>query len=100
MFKLSNETKSLLSKNIGIPYEKLINMDHDDIQKYIEEKNGKKMTYSKPDPRFTGSGDDSVLIDNGRYTTMEDTNKKIDKITKLSKTNNKIEKTDSFNCDL
>ena len=85
MYKLSEKTKKLLSKNIGIPYEKLITMDNDEITAYIEQKNGKKMTFSKPDARFAGSGDDSVLIDKGRYRTMEDVDKRIDQVVKNSK---------------
>ena len=82
MYKLSEETKKRISETIGIPYEKLIEMDDDEITAYIEAKNGKKMTYSKPNPMFSGSGDDSVLIDAGRYRTIEDVDKEIDKITR------------------
>lgn len=39
-FKLSNETKEILSKRIGIPYEKLITMDDEEIEAYIEQKTG------------------------------------------------------------
>ena len=42
MYKLSEETKKHLSETIGIPYEKLITMDDDEITAYIEQKNGKK----------------------------------------------------------
>ena len=79
MYKLNEETKKLLSETIGIPYEKLITMDDDEITAYIEQKKGKKMGYSKPNPMFSGSGDDSVLIDAGR--TIEDVDRKIEKIT-------------------
>lgn len=81
MYKLSEETKKHLSETIGIPYEKLITMDDDEITAYIEQKNCKKMGYSNPNPMFSGSGDDSVLIDAGRYRTMEDVDKEIDKLT-------------------
>ena len=80
MYKLSEETKKHLSETIGIPYEKLITMDDDEITAYIEQKNGKKMGYSTPDARFSGSGDDSVLIDRGKYRTMEDVDREMDKI--------------------
>lgn len=39
---LNEETKKKLSEAIGIPYEQLILMDDDEIQKYIEQKIGKK----------------------------------------------------------
>lgn len=80
MYKLSEETKKSLSKIIGIPYEKLITMDDDEVTAYIEQKNGKKMGYSKPIARFLGSGDDSVLIDRGRFRTMEDVDRRMDEI--------------------
>ena len=46
-FKLSNKTKEILSKRIGIPYEKLIHMDDEEIEAYIEKKTGKKITWPK-----------------------------------------------------
>ena len=80
MYKLSEEIKKRLSESIGIPYEKLITMDDDEITAYIEQKNGKKMGWSKPDSRFSGSGDDSVLIDQGKIRTIEDVDKMIDSL--------------------
>ena len=41
-YQLSNKTKELLSKRIGIPYEKLIQMEDEEIDAYIEQKTGKK----------------------------------------------------------
>ena len=82
MYKLSDETKKHLSETIGIPYEQLIQMDDEEITAYIEQKNGSKLTYSKP--KMHGSGDDSVLLDRGRIRTMEDVNKELDKITRPS----------------
>ena len=46
-FKLSSKTKEILSKRIGIPYEKLIQMDDEEIEAYIEQKTGKKITWPK-----------------------------------------------------
>ena len=46
-FKLSNKTKELLSERIGISYEKLIHMDDEEIEAYIEKKTGKKITWPK-----------------------------------------------------
>ena len=81
MYKLSEETKKLLSETIGIPYEKLITMDDDEITAYIEQKNGKVMGYSNSNPMFSGSGDDSVLIDGDRLRIMQDVDREIDNIT-------------------
>ena len=46
-YQLSNKTKELLSKRIGIPYEKLIQMEDEEIDAYIEQKTGKKITWLK-----------------------------------------------------
>jgi len=83
MYKLSDETQKRISNTIGIPYETLIKMDDDEITAYIEQKNHKKIRYSKP--RITGSGDDSVLLDKGKFSTMETVDERISKITKIHK---------------
>jgi len=43
--KLRKETKELLSRRIGIPYEKLLEMTDEEIDNYIEKKTGKKITW-------------------------------------------------------
>ena len=86
MYKLSDEVKKNLSKTIGIPYEKLIDMDDSEITGYIEKKNGKMLGFSRPNPMFTGSGDDSVLSDRGKFSTMQDVDEKINQIIKHHKT--------------
>ena len=62
MSKLSSKTKEILSKRIGIPYEKLIQMDDEEIEAYIEQKIGKKITWPRE----------------AKIMTMEDVDKKID----------------------
>ena len=52
----------MLSKRIGIPYEKLIQMDDEEIEAYIEQKIGKKITWPRE----------------AKIMTMEDVDKKID----------------------
>ena len=66
-FKLSSKTKEILSKRIGIPYEKLIQMDYEEIEAYIEQKTGKKITWPK-----------GAKVDGLPIMTMEDVDKKID----------------------
>ena len=66
-FKLSSKTKEILSKKIGIPYEKLIQMDDEEIEAYIEQKTGKKITWPK-----------GAKVDGLPIMTMEDVDKKID----------------------
>jgi len=84
MYKLSDETKKAISDSVGIPYEKLIDMDDSEITAHIEQKTGKKLTF-RPNPRLTGSGDDSVLIDMGKFSTMPEVDKRIDEIIKYYK---------------
>lgn len=66
-YELSSKTKELLSKRIGIPYEKLIQMDDEEIEAYIEQKTGKKITWPK-----------GTKINGLPIRTMEDIDKKID----------------------
>ena len=68
-FKLSNETKEILSKRIGIPYEQLIRMDDEEIEAYIEQKTGKKITWPK-----------GAKIDGLPIRTMENIDKQIDEL--------------------
>ena len=46
-YQLKDETKKLISKRIGLSYEELNNMSDEEIDAYIEKKNGKKMTWPK-----------------------------------------------------
>lgn len=68
-FELSSKTKKILSERIGIPYEKLIQMDDEEIKTFIEQKTGKKITWSKGEK-----------INGLPIKTMEDVNKKIDEL--------------------
>lgn len=68
-YELSNKTKKILSKRIGIPYEKLIQMEDEEIDAYIEKKTGKKITWPK-----------GAKIEGLPIRTMEDVNKKIDEM--------------------
>ncbi len=68
-YELSNKTKEILSKRIGIPYEKLIQMEDEEIDAYIEKKTGKKITWPK-----------GAKVGRLPIRTMEDVNKKIDEM--------------------
>ena len=65
-FELSSKTKKILSERIGIPYEKLIQMDDEEIEVFIEQKTGKKITWPK-----------GAKINRLPIKTMEDVNKEI-----------------------
>lgn len=62
-------------------------MDDNEITAHIEKQTGKKIKFTRDKRRFKGSGDDSVLLDLGRIRTMEDVDKKIDKIAKQASKN-------------
>ena len=66
-YKLSSKTKEILSKRIGISYEKLIQMEDEEIEAYIEQKTGKKITWPK-----------GAKVDGLPIMTMKDVDKKID----------------------
>ena len=87
MFKLNDRTKQQITKTTGIPFEKLIEMDSDEISAYVKQKHDGEMRITQSVPIASlGSGDDSVTIDSGRITTMEEIDKQIDKLAQTPKT--------------
>ena len=68
-YQLSNKTKELLSKRIGIPYEKLIQMEDEEIAAYIEQKTGKKITWPK-----------GAKVDGLPIRTIEDVDQRMDEM--------------------
>ena len=68
-YQLSNKTKELLSKRIGIPYEKLIQMEDEEIDAYIEQKTGKKITRPK-----------GAKVDGLPIRTIEDVDQRMDEM--------------------
>lgn len=64
-YKLSNKTKEIISKRIGIPYEELIQMEDEEIDAYIEKKTGKKITWPK-----------GAMIEGNPITSLEEKEKK------------------------
>ena len=68
-FELSEKTKKIISRKVGIPYEQLLEMDDEKIEKYIEQKAGKKITWPK-----------GAKIDGLPIRTMEDVDKKMDSL--------------------
>ncbi len=65
-YQLNEKTKKHVSERIGIPYEQLIHMDWEEIDKHIEKKIGKKLTFPKE----------------ARILKMEEVDKKLDSIMK------------------
>lgn len=68
-YQLSNKTKELLSKRIGIPYEKLIQIEDEEIDAYIEQKTGKKITWPK-----------GAKVDGLPIRTIEDVDQRMDEM--------------------
>lgn len=68
-YQLSNKTKELLSKRIGIPYEKLIQMEDEEIDAYIEQKTEKKITWPK-----------GAKVDGLPIRTIEDVDQRMDEM--------------------
>ena len=62
-YELSSKTKKMLSERIGIPYEKLLQMNDEEIDAFIEQKTGKKITWPK-----------GAKVDGLQIETMEDLN--------------------------
>jgi hypothetical protein len=75
MAMISEETKKVLEKNLGLPYEQLCGMDiHEEIA-FITAKTGSPPSFIH-DPRKIGRG--NPLLARGKFTTMEEINAKID----------------------
>ena len=77
-YQLSEKTKQAISRNVGIPYEELINMDWDDIDKHIENKTGKKLTYD------TRLWIDGIPLDENHILTREKADRRLDEISGTS----------------
>lgn len=75
---LSKQTRSALERIIGKPISALSAMDFSEEKKFVEEKTGKPLTYSKtPDSRMTGRG--NPLIIRRRIATMAEIDQAIDR---------------------
>lgn len=76
---ISAQTKESLEKVIGKSIEELNAMDFSEEVKFVEMKTKKTLSFSKKvDSRMTGRGN-SLLI-RRRIVTIDDINKRIDKI--------------------
>ena len=72
---IGEETKKVLEKNIGLPYEQLCGLDiHEEIT-YIKAKTGQSLKFIH-DPKKIGRG--NPLLAKGKITTMSEIDEKID----------------------
>ena len=84
--ELNKKTKDIMNKNLldelGVSLEEAQKMGWEEFESLLELKSGKKLGYAKPSILHQNSGDDSVLIDNGRFTTIEEVDEKMDRMLK------------------
>lgn len=79
MQKIKSRTKRNIEHSIGLPMSKITNMSIEEEIEYIEKKSGKKVVFQKTkDSRKMSRG--NVLLSLGRIMTINDVNKKLDKI--------------------
>lgn len=74
-YQLSEKTKENISRTIGLPFDEIVNMDFEDLEKYIEQRIGEKPTY---DLRLRIEG---IPIDEEHIITIEQVDKELDKTT-------------------
>ena len=73
---ISERTKRNIGKTVGMNFDELIKLDLSDEIKFIESKNGKKITYNSK--RVCGRGNPRLAT--GRYRTMEEVDARLKKI--------------------
>ena len=74
---LNQESKKSIEKQTGLTWSQIVNMDVDELDKAIERKIGKKLSFpQKHDSRLSGRG--SVYLALSRFFDFD--NKKMDKI--------------------
>lgn len=78
-YQLIEKTKNNISRIFGLPFDEIVNMDYEELEKYIEQKIGKKPTY---DLRMMI---DVIPMDEDHIITIEQVDEQIDKITSSPK---------------
>lgn len=79
MPKISERTKKNLERSIGLSYEEIVNLSYDEEIKYIQDKNGKPITFSTTvDNRKRSRGNPLLALN--RIRTIEYIDKRISKI--------------------
>lgn len=79
MYKLSVVTKNRIEKSTGIEFEKMREMDWQEIDRELSMKAHKRIDFPKnKDNRVLGRG--SIFISLMRFAFIKDTNKRLSKI--------------------
>lgn len=74
IYQLKNETKKHISVLMGLPFDEIINMDYEELERYIELKIGKKPEWDLK-KRIDG-----IPLDDEHILTLEQVDKELDKI--------------------
>lgn len=74
---LTDKTKAILEKNLGMPISYISAMDFDEEKQFVETKTKHSIKVFKQLSKLQG---DNLLINRGRICTMENINKKIDEL--------------------
>ncbi len=81
MFKVGDEAKKVLEKNIGLKFDQIYELNPCDEALFVKEKTGKNLYFTKKtDSRKVGRG--SPFLAQNKITTMEEINKKINVLCK------------------
>jgi len=72
---ISEETKKIFEKNLGLPYERLCGLDIQDEIAFVKEKTGGTLKFIH-DSRKIVRG--NPLLARGKFTTMDEINTKLD----------------------
>jgi len=75
MAMISEETKKILEKNLGLPYERLCGLDIQEEIAFVKGKTGKTLKFIH-NPGHIGRG--NPLLARGKFTTIDEVNSKID----------------------
>ena len=76
-YELDKQMQNAIEKNTGIKFSDIEKMDWQDIDSHIENSTGKKLAYSRRNPKFLGRG--SMYIALERLFSMKSIYRKIDK---------------------
>ena len=74
-YQLNDKTKEHISVLMGLPFDEIINMDYEELERYIELKIGKKPEWDLK-KRIDG-----IPLDDEHILTLEQVDKELDKIT-------------------
>jgi len=77
-FKLNSHTKSNLKKTIGLDYQQLVEMSVEEIDKYIEHRQGKRLGIRNKIGQFINRG--SVYLYLNRLIGSKEIDRKLSKI--------------------